>query len=69
MLLTEYDEAETMAKLSAAIERRAFQKGRTEGRTEGHEDVARAMLLSGRYPAEEIASLTGFSVDEINTLA
>ena len=35
MLLTEYDEAETMEKLRAAIERRSMAKGMAEGRAKG----------------------------------
>ena len=35
MLLTEYDEAETMEKLRAAIERRSMEKGIAKGTVPG----------------------------------
>lgn len=68
MLLTEYNETETMEQLRSASERRGMEKGLQKGLQKGAQDIALRMLQAGRYALDEIAAITGLSVDELKHL-
>ncbi len=47
---------------------RGFQKGHSEGRLEGVKETAASLLSMGRLNTEEIAEVTGLSVQEVEAL-
>ena len=53
-----------MGSLADGIEARGIKKGKSEG----IESMVLAMLKAGKYAIEEIASLSGLSVDEVKAL-
>ena len=55
---------EVLEKFKAQIERKSIEKGKSEG----IESMVLAMLKAGKYAIEEIASLSGLSVDEVKAL-
>ena len=65
-----------MGSLADGIEARGIKKGKelgksegiAIGKSEGIESVVLAMLKAGKYAIEEIASLSGLSVDEVKAL-
>ena len=61
-----------LEKYTAQVESKAKQEGKSEGvaigKSEGIESVVVAMLKAGKYAIEEIASLSGLSVDEVKAL-
>ena len=50
-----------------AIEEMRLQE-RQEGKQEGLQEVAANMLRAGKYALEEIAALSGLSLDDVNAL-
>ena len=44
------------------------QEGLLEGRQENMNAIARRMLTAGRYALEEIAEISGLSLDEVRKL-
>ncbi|MCR5661800.1 MAG: hypothetical protein K6G50_06695 [bacterium] len=57
-----------MGSLADGIEARGIEKGMELGKSEGIESVVLAMLKAGKYAIEEIASLSGLSVDQVKAL-
>ncbi len=65
-----------MGSLADGIEadgiKKGIELGKAEGvalgKSEGVESVVLAMLKAGKYAIEEIASLSGLSVDEVKAL-
>ena len=53
MLLTEYNEAETMELIREASERRGMKKGRKEGREEGRKEGRKEGRRKGRKEGRE----------------
>ena len=58
---------EGVAIMCKAIEEMRLQE-RQEGKQEGLQEVAANMLRAGKYALEEIAALSGLSLDDVNAL-
>jgi predicted transposase YdaD len=69
VFLTEYNEQKTMA----AFRDEYIAEGRAEGRAEGEENKANSIALTllkrGKDTIEDIALITGLSVDTVKALA
>lgn len=48
---------------------RIMEELRDEGLREGLQEVARRLLSTGKYALDEIASISGLSLDEVKRLA
>ncbi len=62
---------EGVAIMCKVIEEMRLQErleGHAEGRAEGLQEVAANMLRAGKYALEEIAALSGLSLDDVNAL-
>ena len=57
-----------LEKYTAQVESKSLEKGVALGKSEGVESVVLAMLNAGKYAIEEIASLSGLSVDQVKAL-
>ena len=57
-----------MCKVIEDMRLQERQEGREEGRAEGLQEVAANMLRAGKYALEEIAALSGLSLDDVNAL-
>ncbi len=61
-------ERNALEKYKAQIESKSLEKGVALGKSEGVESVVLAMLKAGKYAIEEIASLSGLSVEKVKAL-
>lgn len=57
-----------MCKVIEEMRIESFEEGKMEGKMEGIKSVVQSMLESGKYALEEIAGLSGLSLEEIKTL-
>lgn len=57
-----------MCKVIEDMRREEREEGRQEGRQETLLQIARQMLAAGRYALEEIAEISGLSLDEVRQL-
>lgn len=57
-----------MCKVIEDMRREEREEGRQEGRQENMNAIARRMLTAGRYALEEIAEISGLSLDEVRKL-
>ncbi len=61
-----------MCKVIEDMRREEREEGRQEGLLEGRQEnmnaIARRMLTAGRYALEEIAEISGLSLDEVRKL-
>lgn len=68
--LKEYPEGVSeMCKLLEDMREEALQQGLKEGLKEGLRSTALRMLQAGSYPLEEIAAISGLSLDEVKKLS
>ena len=57
-----------MCKAMEDMRNESLREGMEIGREEGKKELVLQMLSDGRYSIEEIAALSGFSVDEVKLL-
>lgn len=57
-----------MCKVIEDMRLESFQEGKQEGKLEGIQFVVRSMLETGRFAMEEIANLSGLSLEEVAAL-
>lgn len=57
-----------MCKVMEDMRNESLEEGREIGKREEMEKIALRMMQSGKYALEEIAEITGLSVEELKTL-
>lgn len=57
-----------MCKVMEDMRNESLQEGMKEGLKKGMQDAARRMLEAGKYELDEIAAVSGLTLDEVKDL-